>query len=402
MNGSCDKSRNVSFSNVESEVIGYGGEEYSTDEEYSSDEEKHSECLDSEDDDELRRLTEANTNVNGKLFAPERSVSNNNNNEPTTKAAATVRVSNTPAKPTQNISSSSPPLVTVQPFSAEPPKSLVFNFLKNKEIVAANATAVVAAAKVARQTEKKDHDNDEVQMRKTETTRKPTLSRSSLVAHSNEPYLNIKRCSLQADEEVKIPPPVPNVEIPEVKLHPPETVIVKTAEDQENEAHVPTKDVLEVDTAIAPYKTRSNVPRMGTMHFKLKLAVAASSQKPEPSKSATSAAITNKAESTPESSLTSREMAGEPDGKADSDEPCDPAITTMTTTTTTPVSNPVNRSFLHTFKEVSSPLRDTTNHHSCTTAAITSNAITTTTPPRTPIKKVSLLIFAERYYMAGL
>jgi len=243
----------------------------------------------------------------------------------------------------------SPPLVVVQPFgSGEQPKSLVFNFLKNKEIA--------AAAKAAQQVEKKDTEN-EVQLRKTETlTKKPTLTRSSLVAHSNEPYLNIKRCSLPVDENEKPIPLQINVEIPKVKLHPPETIkAVDKPAAKETEVLPESKDSdVDLTGVAASYKTRSNVPRMGTMHFKLKLAVA-STQKQDLSKTAG-------IDSAPEpSSLTSREMAGEPDGKADSDEPGDPTTTSA------------NRSFLHDFQDTSTPLREST------------------TPPRTPLKKVSIL-----------
>lgn len=335
----CDKSRNVSFSNVESEVIGYGGEEYSTDDECSSDEENHLEFpTDSGDDEELKRLTEANTNLNGKLIVPEKKAIAND-----------AKSTTTPPKPTS--AQKTPPTVVVQPFNGggEPPKSLVFNFLKNKEIA--------AAAKGAQKAEKKNADADEVRLRKTETlAKKTTLSRSSLVANSNEPYLNIKRCSLPAEDDDKPSAALQNnVEIPKVKLHPPEAMDAERSA-RENEVSPPSKES-DVDPAGAgaPYKTRSNVPRMGTMHFKLKLAVA-STHKPEPAKPATATAAT--ADSAPEpSSLTSREMAGEPDGKADSDEPGDPTTA------------PVNRSFLHNFKDSSTSPRDS--------------------PPRTPLKKVS-------------
>lgn len=382
VNGSCDKSRNaiVSFSNVESEVIGYGGEEYSTDdEEYSTDEESHTtECGDSGDDEELKRLTEANTNLNSKVILHEKLACDNDAQlRPKSTAAADNNKAPSPsAEPVaaQLPSKTSPPLVTVQPFCGESSKSLVFNFLKNKEIAAAVAAAaketrpsttcagdkndtIVAATTADHIVADSRNGNavDEVQLRKTETTKRPALTRSSLVANSNEPYLNIKRCSLQpAAEDAVKPPPAPplNSEIPIVKLHPPETVKAAAAVVEnpagENEVAVSTKELAADgagDTAAgvaASYKTRSNVPRMGTMHFKLKLAVA-TSQKPEPLKST--------ADSTPESSLTSREMAGEPDGKADSDEPGEPTIA------------PANRSFLHNFKNGS--------------------------PPRTPSKKVS-------------
>lgn len=358
MNGSCDKTRNVSFSNVESEVIGYGGEEYSTDEDYSSDDEIHSiDFVESSiDDEELKRLTEANTNINSKLMLPEPKI------PVQSKSMAAV-------KPVKN--SSSPPLVVVQSFVDEPPKSLVFNFLKNKEIAAATATATAVAAaaatdaaKALQKVEKKDCDEDStaiVQLRakSAETGKKPTLTRNSLLtANSNEQFLNIKRYSLLQPDEQAQEKLTSNMEIPKVKLHPPETI--KLAEEkrtEENDVSVQLKDS-DIDTVgSAPYKMRSNVPRMGTMHFKLKLA-----QKPETPKLAVSstASVPIPIDPTPDSSLTSREMAGEPDGKADSDEPGDPTITTL-----------VNRSsFLHSYKSNSSPLREPT------------------TPPRTPPKKV--------------
>lgn len=406
-NGSCDKSRNVSFSTVESEVIGYGGEEYSTDDEEYSDDEYHSECVDSGDDEELKRLTEANTNLNSKLTAlPEKGISNEARN---TKTYDNNRVVVSSAKSvTQNTTApSSPPRVTVQPFNGDPPKSLVFNFLKNKELAAAaaavNAVAtttttvaapVVVAAPVdisaeqkapkAIETRASGCGDDNVQLRKTESTRKPSLTRSSLVANSNEPYLNMKRRSLPADEQDdRSPPPVlaNTPGIPEVKLHPPETIEavvdenhpVYEAENEVSSAAVAPKesdtDVVGSGGVQASFKTmRSNVPRMGTMlHFKLKLAVQPSSQKPEALKPITAIGT---ADSTPESSLTSREMAGEPDGKADSDEPGDP---TTTTTASAVIITPANRSFLHKSKESSPPLCDST------------------TPPRTPLKKVGLL-----------
>lgn len=374
VNGSCDKSRNVSFSIVEMEVIGYGGEEYSTDEEYSSDEENGSEFVDSGDDEELKRLTEANTNLNSKPeIAPEKVNVGGNVAKPATVAVTPATNIKSPVKKPM-VQNKSPPLVTIQPFSGEPPKSLVFNFLKNKEIATVTTAATTtAAASIAtceevQKIEKKDTEN--IQPRKTETTKKPTLSRSSLVANSNEPYLNIRRCSLPAeDEEAKstVPPPPPtltltNTEIPRAKLiHQLETIapVEKSRSAEETTEVTSSTRESDSDTAgggTAPYKTRSNVPRMGTMHFKLKLAVA-SSQKPEPLKLIGSGAPVDPP---PDSSLlTSREMAGEPDGKADSDEPGDPTTT------------PVNRSFLHNFKDNSSPLRDTS-----------------TTPPRTPNKKV--------------
>lgn len=372
VNGSCDKSRNVSFSNVEMEVIGYGGEEYSTDEEYSSDEENGSEFVDSGDDEELKRLTEANTNLNSKPdIAPEKVVVGSNVGKTANVAVTAATNIKSPVKKPM-VQNKSPPLVTVQPFCGDPPKSLVFNFLKNKEIstaataAAATATPTKSACEEAPKIEKKDTEN--IQLRKTEIMKKPTLSRSSLVANSNEPYLNIRRCSLPAEEEEAKPTPPPtitltNTEIPRAKLtHQPETIApveISRGAEETTEVISSTKES-DADTAgggSAPYKTRSNVPRMGTMHFKLKLAVA-SSQKPEPLKLIGSGAPVDPS---PDSSLlTSREMAGEPDGKADSDEPGDPT------------STPVNRSFLHNFKENSSPLRDTS-----------------TTPPRTPNKKVS-------------
>lgn len=394
-NGSCDKSRNVvvSFSNVESEVIGYGGEEYSTDDEdYSTDEEGHStECGDSGDDEELKRLTEANTNLNGKLVLHEKSATCADDAQlrPKPAAADNSKASSSPAKSVaavqQPSKTPSPPVVTVQPFCGEPSKSLVFNFLKNKEIAATaaketrqtctgdknGAVVVTTTSSNNNATNSRNNNVDEVQLRKTEATKRPALTRSSLVANSNEPYLNIKRCSLQsAENDAKPPPPPPapplNLEIPKVKLHPPETV--KGAAAVENlpggENEVATKESgadCAGDTAAgvaASYKTRSNVPRMGTMHFKLKLAVA-TSQKPEPPKPG--------ADSTPESSLTSREMAGEPDGKADSDEPGEPTMA------------PANRSFLHNFKNGSPPMMHNT-----------------TSPPRTPPKKVSPFIFVTR------
>lgn len=376
VNGSCDKSRKVSFSIIETEVIGYGGEEYSTDEEYSSDEENGSEFIDSGDDEELKRLTEANTNLNSKPeIVSEKAVVGANVAKPSVVAVTAVTDSKSPVKKPM-VQNKSPPLVTIQPFGEESPKSLVFNFLKNKEIAsAATAASLVAtvACEEVQKIEKKDTEN--VQLRKTDTTKKPTLTRSSLVANSNESYLNIRRCSLPAEEEEAKPtPPQPtlpmltltNTEIPRAKLvHHPETVApVEILRDVEETTEV-VSSTRESDTDIvgggtAPYKTRNNVPRMGTMHFKLKLAVA-SSQKPEPLKLSCSAHVDPPQDS---SLLTSREMAGEPDGKADSDEPGDPTTT------------PVNRSFLHNFKDHSLPLRDTSN-----------------TPPRTPTKKVSHLSF---------
>lgn len=389
-NRSCDKSRNVSFSNVEFEVIGYGGEEYSTDEEYSSDDEDRTECVDSGDDEDLKRLTEANTNINGKLIVPEKLQAKNVVS--TTKTAAVSPNNKVPVKPAP-IKSPSPPLVTVQPFGGEPPKSLVFNFLKNKEIAAATATAAAAlqvANKKLEKVEKKDVEG--VQLRKTETTKKTTLSRSSLVANSNEPYLNIKRCSLPAEEDYDNKLPKSSMttttilEIPKVKLHPPETVVVaadeKPAVQQGNDSFYTNNNSKESDGdttgggggSLSSYKTRSNVPRMGTMHFKLKLACTA--QKPETGKPCAAALVDHQAPpsqpppppppppqpSEPSSSLTSREMAGEPDGKADSDEPGDQT------------SAPVNLSFLHGFKDgLTSLQRDPT----------------TMTPLRTPTKKVS-------------
>jgi len=357
------------------EVIGYGGEEYSTDEEYSSGEENGSEFIDSGDDEELKRLTEANTNLNSKPeIAPEKVNVGGNVAKPTTVAVTAATNIKSPVKKSM-VQNKSPPLVTIQPFSGEPPKSLVFNFLKNKEIATATTAATtttaapIATCEEVQKIEKKDTEN--IQPRKTETTKKPTLSRSSLVANSNEPYLNIRRCSLPAEEEeVKstVPPPPPtltltNTEIPRAKLiHQLETKapVEKSRSAEETTEVISSTRESDSDTAgggAAPYKTRSNVPRMGTMHFKLKLAVA-SSQKPEPLKLI---GIGAPLDPPPDSSLlTSREMAGEPDGKADSDEPGDPTTT------------PVNRSFLHNFKDNSSPLRDTS-----------------TTPPRTPNKKVS-------------
>ncbi|XP_003245407.1 uncharacterized protein LOC100571586 [Acyrthosiphon pisum] len=377
VNGSCDKSRNVSFSNVEMEVIGYGGEEYSTDEEYSSDEENGSEFVDSGDDEELKRLTEANTNLNSKPdFVPEKVVVGSNVGKTANVAVTAATNIKSPVKKPM-VQNKSPPMVTVQPFCGDPPKSLVFNFLKNKEIstaaTAAAATAVTSVCEEAPKIEKKDTEN--IQLRKTEAMKKPTLSRSSLVANSNEPYLNIRRCSLPAEEEEAKPTPPPpppppptltltNTEIPRAKLiHQPETIApveISRGAEETTEVISSTRES-DAETAgggAAPYKTRSNVPRMGTMHFKLKLAVA-SSQKPEPLKLCGSGPPVDPS---PDSSLlTSREMAGEPDGKADSDEPGDPT------------STPVNRSFLHNFKDNSSPLRDTS-----------------TTPPRTPNKKTSI------------
>lgn len=357
MNGSCEKSRNVSFSIVEFEVIGYGGEEYSTDEEYSSgdDDGENSTWFDSGDDEELKRLTEANTNLNCKLIVP-------NTIEVTPKS--------TEKSTKKTIPKSSPPLVTVQPFG-EPPKSLVFNFLKNKEIVAAAAkeavknlekkdatvaettctssTSVAASITVATTTA------EEIRLRKTET-KKPSLTRSSLVANSNEPYLNIKRNSSQQSEQSEIP-----LEIPTVKLHPPPDTVNVEKSEEPNEG--PKDDSEGVNGAATLYKTRSNVPRMGTMHFKLKLA-----QKPELPKSPPPP-LPVEPPPTTESSLTSREMAGEPDGKADSDEPGDPMTATIIT--------PVNLSFLHRFnnKDSSPPPLHEPN----------------TTLPRTPLKKVSIL-----------
>lgn len=362
VNGSCDKTRNVSFSNVESEVIGYGGEEYSTDEEYSSDDESQSTDFveTSGDDEELRRLTEANTNINGKLILPE------------PKAAAQPK--STPAKPVKK--SPSPPLVVVQSFADEPPKSLVFNFLKNKEIAAAAATATAAAVE-AKNVEKKDcieYGTAVVQLRtkSTETGKKPTLTRNSLLtANSNEQFLNIKRSSLQPDEQAQEAQPTVNKEIPKVKLHPPE--IAKTDDEkrtEETEIPVPPKDS-DADTAgSAPYKTRSNVPRMGTMHFKLKLA-----QKPEPPKPAVVSVAAVPNDATPDSSLTSREMAGEPDGKADSDEPGDPTTAAL-----------INRSsFLHNYK-------GTTTKAETNYKASSSLLREPITPPRTPPKKVNIYL----------
>lgn len=377
VNGSCDKSRKVSFSIVETEVIGYGGEEYSTDEEYSSDEENGSELIDSGDDEELKRLTEANTNLNSKPeIVSEKAVVGANVAKTTVVAVTAVTDSKSPVKKPM-VQNKSPPLVTIQPFGGESPKSLVFNFLKNKEIASAATAAsvvVTTACEEVQKIEKKDTEN--VQLRKTETTKKPTLTRSSLVANSNESYLNIRRCSLPAaEEEAKSIAPQPtlpmltltNTEFPRAKLvHHPETIApVEILRDVEETTEV-VSSTRESDTDIVgggtvSYKTRNNVPRMGTMHFKLKLAVA-SSQKPEPLKLIGSSVPVDPPQDP--SLLTSREMAGEPDGKADSDEPGDP----MTT--------PVNRSFLHNFKDHSLPLRDTSN-----------------TPPRTPTKKVSNLLF---------
>ncbi|CAH1722268.1 unnamed protein product [Aphis gossypii] len=375
VNGSCDKSRKVSFSIVETEVIGYGGEEYSTDEEYSSDEENSSEFIDSGDDEELKRLTEANTTLNSKPeIVSEKAVVGANVAKPSVVAVTAVVDSKSPVKKPM-VQNKSPPLVTIQPFGGESPKSLVFNFLKNKEIASATTAAAsvvaTAACEEVQKIEKKDTEN--VQLRKTETTKKPTLTRSSLVANSNESYLNIRRCSLPAEEEEAKPtPPQPtlpmltltNTEIPRAKLvHHPETVApVEILRDVEETTEV-VSSTRESDTDIVgggtvPYKTRNNVPRMGTMHFKLKLA-SASSQKPEPLKLISSSAHVDSPQDS--SLLTSREMAGEPDGKADSDEPGDPTTT------------PVNRSFLHNFKDHSLPLRDTSN-----------------TPPRTPTKKTSI------------
>lgn len=393
VNGSCDKSRNVSFSNIEFEVIGYGGEEYSTDEDYSSDDEDRTEYVDSGDDEDLKRLTETNTNINSKLILPEKLQTKNV--VPTTKTTVVSPNDKTSVKPVP-IKSSSPPLVTVQPFGGEPPKSLVFNFLKNKEIAAATATAAVAAAalQVAKKVEKIDkNDVEDVQLRKTEPTKKTTLSRSSLVANSNEPYLNIKRCSLPANEDCgnklaqsSTTTVTTALEIPKVKLHPPETVIAtveKPAVQQDNDSfYINNNKEFDVDVAggggsggSMSYKTRNNVPRMGTMHFKLKLACTA--QKPETVKPPFAAVSADHmlpsqpppppppppppSEPSSSSSLTSREMAGEPDGKADSDEPGDPTTTQ------------VNRSFLHGFKDgLTSLQRDPT----------------VVTPPRTPPKKV--------------
>jgi len=357
------------------EVIGYGGEEYSTDEEYSSDEENGSEFVDSGDDEELKRLTEANTNLNSKseIVSEKVTVKSGNVAKPATVAVTAVTNIKSPVKKPM-VQNKSPPLVTIQPFSGEQPKSLVFNFLKNKEIAMATTATTTTAAPTAtceevQKIEKKDTEN--IQLRKTETTKKPTLSRSSLVANSNEPYLNIRRCSLPAEEEEEKPtlsPPPPtltltNTEIPRAKLiHQLETIapVEKSRSAEKTTEVISSTRELDSDTVgggAVPYKTRSNVPRIGTMHFKLKLAVA-SSQKPEPLKLIGSG---TPVDPPPDSSLlTSREMAGEPDGKADSDEPGDPTIT------------PLNRSFLHNFKDNASPLRDTS-----------------TTPPRTPIKKVS-------------
>lgn len=342
----------MSFSNVEFEVIGYGGEEYSTDEDYSSDDGEDSKWVDSGDDEELKRLTEVNTNLNGKLIVPD-------------KVEAAQKTTSEKAK-----LKSSPPLITVQPFG-EPPKSLVFNFLKNKEI------AAVAAAKeaVQKNVEKKNtaasnctttttptsavvaptaSATEGIQLRKTET-KKPSLTRNSLVANSNEPYLNIKRSSLQQTEQAE-----KSLEIPSVKLHPPSETI--NAENQE-ENEIPKDDAENTCNGVATtYKTRSNVPRMGTMHFKLKLGtVQKPAEPPKPSFDAEHPVLTAS------ESLTSREMAGEPDGKADSDEPSDP-ITSQTTTGT-----PMNRSFLHKYNKNSSLLSQDS-----------------TSPPRTPPKKVNI------------
>lgn len=362
VNGSYDKSRNVSFSSVESEVIGYGGEEYSTDDEYSSDEENQSEHVaDSGDDEELKRLTEANTNLNSKIIAPGKDLSGNRV-QPKTTTTTTTPSAETVAPPKPAAQNKSPPLVTVQPIGGEPAsKSLVFNFLKNKEIAAATATAAAAAKeaqqkKIVEETKSAAAGDDVVQMRtKTETTKRPSLTRSSLVANSNEQFLNIKRCSLQQDDDKPLPLLKANVEIPKVKLHPPpETTTVTatttaTVEEKCPDENEVTPTAKEPDGGggggcPASYKTRSNVPRMGTMHIKLKLA---STQKPEPPKPPPA---TGSGNSTPEpSSLTSREMAGEPDGKADSDEPGDHP----------PTTNPVNKSFLHNFKDGSTPSHDT-------------------------------------------
>lgn len=364
----------MSFSNVESEIIGYGGEEYTTDEEedYSSDEEPYADhCGDPAEDEELKRLTEANTNLNGKPIAvPDKTAVACDN---------AVQLPKASAKPDQKKTSPPPPpppLVVVQPFgsAAEQPKSLVFNFLKNKEIAAA-----ARAAAALQRADQKDAES-EVQPRKTETKR-PSLTRSSLVAHSNEPYLNIKRCSLPpADENRDEPPAVPplqqtTVEIPMVKLHPPpETTVCGAAEDTDVSARANNDaDECSAAAAAAPYKTRTNVPRMGTMHFKLKLAVVASTQKTtDPDPNAAAAGVDSAPEPPPSSSLTSREMAGEPDGKADSDEPGDP-------TTTTTIASSANRSFLHDIKDTSTPLRDST------------------TSPKTPLKKVSFNFFSAVY-----
>lgn len=388
-NGSCGKSRNVSFSNIESEVIGYGGEEYSTDEEYSSDEETHLEYVESGDDEELKRLTEANTNLNSKLIIPEKTgVSKILPNKSTT---ATVDIKKPLLAKSVVVQNKSPPLVTVKPFDVgEPPKSLVFNFLRNKEIAAATAAAAIIATTTTTitttttatvtttaissvaainvmTTKEAQKDTEDVKLRKTEITKKPTITRSSLMANSNEPYLNIRRCSLSADDDAKPLMMTMNLEIPKVKLHPPETI--KTVENSVEENEVFSTKEPDGDISVcggsAPYKTRSNVPRMGTMHFKLKLAVA-SSQKLEPS----AKPVVVVADPTPESSLTSREMAGEPDGKADSDEPNEPTTTT-----------PINRSFLHNFKDDSSPKSDSM-----------------TTPIRTPPKKVSLFIYVKYHH----
>jgi len=353
-------------------VIGYGGEEYSTDEEYSSDDDQNGPTgwteLSGDDEEELKRLTDANTNLNGKptiACSGGKVVVDTKQLRPATKSApiatATVNNNNTTTK------SSSPPLVVVQPFGSEhATKSLVFNFLKNKEMAAAAKDAAAA------QRSDKKEPATAVQLRKPcEMTKKPSLTRSSLTANSNEQFLNMKRCSLQPAEERADKPVPANVEIPKVKLHPPETTVMaaavgdKCTEDNDDEASTQAKESAD---PTAPYKTRSNVPRMGTMHFKLKLAVA-SSQKPEAPKPAATDS------STPDSSLTSREMAGEPDGKADSDEPGDP------TTTSSAANVPVNRSsFLHNFKTGSPPPRDTT------------------TPPRTPPKKVGTLMLTIYYW----
>jgi len=346
-------------------VIGYGGEEYSTDEEYSSDDGQDRSAewtqLSGDEEEELKRLTDANTNLNGKptIATPiGKVVVDAKQLRPATNTAVVPAAANDSGA---TVKSPSPPLVVVQPFGNEhATKSLVFNFLKNKELAAAAAAKEAAGRAEAA-----------VQLRKpSETTKKPTLTRSSLTANSNEQFLNIKRCSLQAAEERDKPVPVgPAVEIPKVKLHPPETTMTAAeaagddcAEDNDDETSAQAKE--SVDPA-ATYKTRSNVPRMGTMHFKLKLAVA-SSQKPDAPKPAV-------VDTTPDSSLTSREMAGEPDGKADSDEPGD----SRTTTTTTNAQ--VNRSsFLHNFKTGSPP--------SCETTA----------PPRTPPRKV--IVVSNYYY----
>ncbi|XP_050543394.1 uncharacterized protein LOC126906693 [Daktulosphaira vitifoliae] len=376
----CEKSLNVSFSNVEYEVIGYGGEEYSTDEDYSSDDEDVLEYPDSAEEEELKRLTEANTNMNGKLnIVPEKNITNPQVTKITSVKAESPKSNG--LKITEK--SLSPPLVTVKPFGGDPePKSLVYSFLKNKEIAAAakketpvKTTSVVLAnveekSIISEETPIVNCTKNEVPIRKTEN-KKTSLVRSSLVASSNESYLNVKRSNFLVSEDTKLiqvldkPAKKETLEVISSVSKLPQPEEIKTERLKGNEPTATTDTPLTppkepelpaIDISnIASYKMRSNVPRMGTAQFKIKMPVAVVPfQKSDSCKTIES----------PES-LTSRELAGEPDGKADSDEPNEqqPSL---------PVT-PTNRSFLHSFSKDKSPPPPPP----CDT------------PPRTPLRKSS-------------